>query len=374
MKKFWLILISAFLLAWCSLVPEQSKTPANNTSPNTSKTDTKPAKDDANTNTGQDNKDTPPEIVNPASQYCGEVGWTLKMDKMWNGSEFWVCYFQDNRQCEEWALFHGYCPKWWLKVTGYTTPAARYCGILGWDYQATDENADPEQWVCNFDNGAECDVWALYNANCRQHFNEPATSWKYQKFTGLNMLIWYPSNEVDMSEAYDPDSGKMQLLVEIIDINDLPDDPSPMGMDKPTVLAEQKALEQWNFGEEPDFLVSNSKKVIEISTWVNAKEYMVLSRFDVCDVTFERVLRFYRDDHLVKVTLSWLSSKIIDENPDFFTTDETNCWPNKMWDFQWDDQVLQDFYDKVSNHKTTGVQTNNWYNVFDLIADGIVLK
>ena len=35
-----------------------------------------------------------------------------------------VCYFADNKQCEEWALEKGYCPVGGVKVTGYNTPAA----------------------------------------------------------------------------------------------------------------------------------------------------------------------------------------------------------------------------------------------------------
>ena len=48
-----------------------------------------------------------------------------------DGGQIGVCYFEDNRQCEEWALMRGECPVGGVKVTGYVTPAGRYCAITG---------------------------------------------------------------------------------------------------------------------------------------------------------------------------------------------------------------------------------------------------
>ena len=41
-----------------------------------------------------------------------------------DGGQYGICFFDDNRQCEEWALLRGDCPVGGLKVTGYITPAA----------------------------------------------------------------------------------------------------------------------------------------------------------------------------------------------------------------------------------------------------------
>ena len=62
---------------------------------------------------------------NPASQYCASVGGTLKIEQRGDGAQYGVCYFADNKQCEEWALERGDCPVGGVKVTGYNTPAAR---------------------------------------------------------------------------------------------------------------------------------------------------------------------------------------------------------------------------------------------------------
>ena len=43
--------------------------------------------------------------------------------------QYGVCMFEDNRQCEEWALMHGDCPVGGLKITGYENEAEVYCAI-----------------------------------------------------------------------------------------------------------------------------------------------------------------------------------------------------------------------------------------------------
>jgi len=61
----------------------------------------------------------------------------------------------------------GGCPVGGIKVTGYITPAARYCAISGGEYQITGESgADQEQGTCTFKNGKTCDVWDYYNGKC----------------------------------------------------------------------------------------------------------------------------------------------------------------------------------------------------------------
>ena len=75
--------------------------------------------------------------------------------------------FEENRQCEEWAMYNGACPVGGVKVTGYTTDAAVYCAVTGGDYVATgNQGAEDEQGTCTFANGQVCDVWDLYNGIC----------------------------------------------------------------------------------------------------------------------------------------------------------------------------------------------------------------
>src|SRR5262245_12316588 len=44
---------------------------------------------------------------NPASVNCEEQGGTHTVETGADGGEYGVCVFEDNRQCEEFALMHG---------------------------------------------------------------------------------------------------------------------------------------------------------------------------------------------------------------------------------------------------------------------------
>ena len=108
-----------------------------------------------------------PQLANPASQNCIDQGGTLSFEERGDNGQFGVCTFEDNRQCEEWALMRGDCPVGGVKVTGYVTPAGRYCAITGGDYAVTGESSsDNEQGTCTFNNGAVCDAWDIYNGLC----------------------------------------------------------------------------------------------------------------------------------------------------------------------------------------------------------------
>ena len=75
-----------------------------------------------------------PQLANPASLHCVGKGGMLRMERRPDGGQYGVCVFTDNYQCEEWAMFRGECPAGGLRVTGYITPAARYCAITGGRY------------------------------------------------------------------------------------------------------------------------------------------------------------------------------------------------------------------------------------------------
>ena len=110
---------------------------------------------------------TPAQIANPASQNCIQQGGTLSIQTRGDGGQYGICLFEDNRQCEEWALLRGDCPVGGVKITGYVTPAAQYCVITGGEYVVTgNSNTDNEQGTCTFKDGTQCDAWAYYNGTC----------------------------------------------------------------------------------------------------------------------------------------------------------------------------------------------------------------
>lgn len=106
-------------------------------------------------------------LPNPASQNCVDKGGTLTIEKRGDGGEFGVCTFDDNRQCEEWAMMRGECPVGGIKVTGFVTPAGRYCAITGGEYKVTSaSNAPTEQGTCTFKDGKTCDAADYFNGVC----------------------------------------------------------------------------------------------------------------------------------------------------------------------------------------------------------------
>jgi putative hemolysin len=114
-----------------------------------------------------DSPQTTSQIANPASQNCLQQGGQLSIEKDGGGGEFGVCIFEENRQCEEWAMMRGDCPVGGIKITGYATDAARYCAITGAEYQVTaSSGTEHEQGTCTFKNGKTCDVWDYFNGTC----------------------------------------------------------------------------------------------------------------------------------------------------------------------------------------------------------------
>jgi putative hemolysin len=106
-------------------------------------------------------------VPDPAAQFCIDNGGTLTTKTRGDGGEYGICVFEENRQCEEWAMYNGACPVGGVKVTGYATDAAVYCAITGGEYVATgNQGAGDEQGTCTFANGQVCGVWDLYNGIC----------------------------------------------------------------------------------------------------------------------------------------------------------------------------------------------------------------
>jgi putative hemolysin len=93
-------------------------------------------------------------LRNPASENCIKQGGTLSIVERGDGGQFGICLFEDNLQCEEWAMMRGDCPVGGIKVTGYVTSAATYCAITGGTYAVTGNSGqDDEQGICTFKNG-----------------------------------------------------------------------------------------------------------------------------------------------------------------------------------------------------------------------------
>lgn len=105
-------------------------------------------------------------IANPASVNCVKVGGKLVIEKRGDGGEYGLCYFEDNRACEEWALFRGDCPSGGVKTTGFDTVAQKYCAWSGGETLAVPQS------VCTFKDGTKCSTEELYNGKCVRSVTE----------------------------------------------------------------------------------------------------------------------------------------------------------------------------------------------------------
>lgn len=100
-------------------------------------------------------------MANPASTYCVEHGGTIEIRNRKNG-QYGVCLFEDNRQCEEWALYRSQCPTGGVKITGYDNEAEIYCAITGGQV----EGGGTETPMCKRVDGTYCNAQANFDGDC----------------------------------------------------------------------------------------------------------------------------------------------------------------------------------------------------------------
>lgn len=100
------------------------------------------------------------QMGNPASINCAKVGGNLVIQKRGDGGEYGLCYFEENRACEEWALMRGDCPLGGRKTTGYDTIDQNYCAWSG------GETFTVPNSQCTFKNGKVCSTIDFYNGTC----------------------------------------------------------------------------------------------------------------------------------------------------------------------------------------------------------------
>lgn len=141
MKKIFIIfgVGLVFVLAGCQILPTKEVQPPQNLLNETQDT----------------------TLANPASSNCTAKGGTLEIRKSKIG-EYGVCFFEDNRQCEEWALLRGECPVGGLKITGYQSEAEIYCAITGGQLEGLDTNTP----MCKRVDGTLCNAQANFDGEC----------------------------------------------------------------------------------------------------------------------------------------------------------------------------------------------------------------
>ena len=115
---------------------------------------------------------SPSGIPNPASKYCVDQGGKLEIrDEA--GGQVGYCVFQDGSECDEWALFRGECAPGGKKPgVGIPNPASKYCTDQGGKLEIRDE-AGGQAGYCVFPDGSECDEWAFFRGECASGGKKP---------------------------------------------------------------------------------------------------------------------------------------------------------------------------------------------------------
>lgn len=186
--------------------------------------------------------------------------------------------------------------------------------------------------------------------------------WKLYEDDATGLLLRYPN---DVSLAGDRPDARFRLDVDVKPVTGLD---GTMGYNEETATENREALNAGEYGKDVDFPLLESKKV-RMLDGMNAQEFMVLGRFDVCDVTLERKLYFFRGDRQVVITLSVQDAKAVAEESGYFIRDEANCGSELVWNR--DKQKLL-YDDLVAGSAEPELQ--EWYDLFDLMAETVVVE
>ena len=113
-------------------------------------------------------------IANPASAYCEEQGFELETRTAQDGSQYGVCMFEDDTECEEWAYYRGECKPGDMDVApaptaspaGIANPASTYCVEQRGASEIRTAEDGSQYGVCRFPDGGECEEWAFFRGEC----------------------------------------------------------------------------------------------------------------------------------------------------------------------------------------------------------------
>ena len=175
------------------------------------------------------------------------------------------------------------------------------------------------------------------------------------------IMVSYPTNVIVEGVAND----SLFLKTDVTALADMPES-APLGQGTDTALPNRDALARGEFGESADISLPASEKVRMIEPGVYAQDYLTLSRFEVCSVVFERTFYLFNNDQQITLTLIGPKTAIMDQNPEYFTTDEVNCQNEKIWNFE----KQNDFYAQLEAG-TLGGAAQEWYETASEIANTI---
>ncbi len=219
--------------------------------------------------------------------------------------------------------------------------------VWGYSYFNQNEQISPQEQEFN-------------NSGQAKAIEDETDLWKFYDDSDVGFDIKYPHNvKLDGQR-----NEELSLIIRETNLEDL----NLPGFGKEEALKDMISLSGGEYGSDFDWPIEISKKVRNLGD-INAQEFMALSRFEVCDVVFERILVFYNNDQQVQIIVRGDKDEIINSMPEYFKIDETNCQDEKIWDFDKQEQ----FYEVLSKGKGSAV-AQEWFDSFDDIVDTIELN
>lgn len=309
-----------------------------------------------------------PRIANPAAVFCGQQGGTPRsVRRIVAGKDYGAyaaCEFDDNRRCEEWAMFRGTCPVGGLKIAGYDDGAQIYCAVTG-------GAVDIERKACGYANGANCGLNELFSGRCRQQTIPTANGIRYRQYPEAGLAIAYFQGSMNLVESSGgvPGAGvaapqedrPLRLIVDLTKLTDLPAE-GPLGFNRRDAEAERAALDAGSFGSSSMPTVKNSRKLITVGD-LKMKTFTTLVRFDMCSVTFERHARFYHSGTMVTMTLAANADKLMADNPGYFGVDAKSCGASRVWRRSGENTFADRFFADLIAGKVSR-SALNWFHSF----------
>lgn len=188
--------------------------------------------------------------------------------------------------------------------------------------------------------------------------------WNYFDDENVGFSLNYPPAMTLLNkDEYVDDLYKAYFKISMKDIW-ISEDPMDLSVEEEVKNIE--TLASWEFWENFDMIFDKSKNVK--SVWfLFAQDYMVLSRFEVCDVTLERSLLFYYNNKQITLTSFAPINKFKELMPEYFTTDKVNCGEEIMWNLD----KQNEFYETLIN-KEAPQEIQTWFDNFDKMSEAIV--
>lgn len=100
------------------------------------------------------------EVASQAYAKCVDNGGFVTTARRGTWGYYQVCNFEDDMNCELYALYEGQCPVGGVKTIGYSTTAQVFCALRGGQPMGN------ENGQCKMPDGQICATDAVYQGNC----------------------------------------------------------------------------------------------------------------------------------------------------------------------------------------------------------------